>query len=147
MPQNWLWPGIDLEKTQQQKDETKQKLSDMLEVINTHFYGDLEGSWLDQERIHNLLLLKIGPEPVIRFGYCECCTHYIGISAIQRKLFNIPVLNSYCREKPGVVKPEDRCSIFWPSRFYIQVILAHIERLLKGTPEHEWWMKRMEDDY
>jgi hypothetical protein len=95
-------------------------------------------------------LIKYGTEILTeKFGFCECCYHYIGVTSDQRKVFNISVLNSYCKEITQTVKPKQRCRFWEPAQFYQQLIKSEIKKISDNNSDCLNWLfphKPSDDD-
>lgn len=142
-----MWAGIKVESEVQKKDQDRERYTQVFEEIKTHFNGEL----LDNFFYHNFksgVLGLIGNDIIIKYGYCENCSHYAGVPSTIRKIKNIPVINSYCYSRARATKPENRCQYFCPSKFHQKLMLNFRERELnKFRSKFDWVDGILNEDY
>jgi hypothetical protein len=149
-----MWVGIKSEDEYRKKEQLKNDINKTYQMIINHFNDTLETGWLEDifpTKTFPMLYDTI-KEVIEKYGYCEYCKNYIGISATIRKAKKIPVINSYCTLRLEPIKPDSRCLCYFPDNFWYSIISKKREQKIHNIKNvSEQWIKRVlgkyEEDY
>lgn len=138
-----MFPGIKIEQIKKEKQELDHQLLSIITDIRDYFGDDLKCNSMTQ-LFTNSCLLQIGTSLLKEYGHCEYCKNYLGPNPIHRKMYDIFVINGYCREVTKTVKPNDRCSFIDLNSFWLQIVKKKVGKVYKGYDylEERWpWIK------
>lgn len=123
------YPWAVYEESRVKIDEINEKLSDIKQEIHNYFgSSSFESEWLSNVLTRDFLLLG-GLKYLFKYAKCECCNHYLGPTSIQRKIYNISVINGFCDRHYGKVDPDFKCTKIRLQYLFVQIIEFRVKQL------------------
>lgn len=136
------WPQLKEEEKFKEKQLVKQIAKDIREPIIEHFGREPMGKWFTST-FEIVVLIATGSDFLKKYGYCEYCKNYIGTPVHQRKMYNIFIINSYCKEWFKAINYNDRCFMWEPKKFFKSVLENFAKNKCteyQQKNQYDWWI-------
>lgn len=124
------WPWKDIEDLRKEEEAINKVLDEEKQKIYNHFKGDVlvYSEWI-ADNFTSSALMQNAANILLKYGYCERCSYYIGTNPIHRRVFNISVLSAYCTRHADITTPEFKCNYIEFDPFWKQIMEVKLAKL------------------
>jgi len=130
-----MWAGYEKDKRIKEHTEQREKVEVIFEIIHNHFGGELDNYWTEIA-FNPRILYYIGPDILLKYGQCEYCENYVGVSAVRRKANKkLSVLSAYCIDRSIAIKPTSKCPKWAAKSYYKNIIIKQIAKEMKAKDQ------------